>query len=143
MNASEDQLLRFLSGFAAMSEPERDAAIGALSAEQRDALLALADARKAAAGADLVAVLDAGHGGLDMLYRVTEPADLFAAISLAVRERPELVVEALFAAVVAHRGWAGSEPAAVAALREQWIWHVHERVVAAGTGDAQERDRRE
>jgi hypothetical protein len=130
MNADEDWLLRFLSEFAAMSEQARDAAIDALPPERRDALLALAEARAATAEADLVGALDAGHGGLERLYEVTQPADLFAVISLAARDRPNLLVEALFAAVVIHRGWAKGEPASIVALREQWIWHVHEQISA-------------
>jgi hypothetical protein len=124
----DDWLLRFLSEFAAMPEQEREAAIDALPPEQREALLALADARADAAEADLVAALDEGHAGLDRLYRVSDPAELFAAIGLAAKENPQLVVEALFAAVVAHRSWAPGEPPAIVALREQWIWHVHELI---------------
>jgi hypothetical protein len=131
-DAGEDWLLRFLAEFAAMPEHERGAAIDALAPERRDALLALADARAEAGEADLVAALDEGHGGLDRLYRVSDPAELFAAIQLAARENPQLVVEALFAAVVAHRSWAPGEPPAIVALREQWIWHVHERIQAHG-----------
>jgi hypothetical protein len=131
MHADQDWLVKFLSEFATMSEEERDAAIDALSPEGRDALVALAEARSASAEADLIEILDAGHGGLDTLYEVNQPADLFAAINLAVRERPEIVVAALFAAVVVHRSWAKGEPAAVVALREEWIWHVHEQVRAA------------
>jgi hypothetical protein len=52
-------------------------------------------------------------------------------INLAVRRYPNIVVEALFAAVVLHRGWGEAEPAAIVALRERWHWHVHEQVVAA------------
>ncbi len=130
MNADEDWLLRFLSEFASMSEQARDAAIDALPLERRDALLALAEARAATAEADLVGALDAGHGGLERLYEVTQPADLFAVISLAARDRPNLLIEALFAAVVIHRGWAKGEPASIVALREQWIWHVHEQISA-------------
>jgi hypothetical protein len=130
MNADEDWLLRFLSEFASMSEQARDAAIDALPPERRDALLALAEARAATAEADLVGALDAGHGGLERLYEVTQPADLFAVISLAARDRPNLLIEALFAAVVIHRGWAKGEPASIVALREQWIWHVHEQISA-------------
>jgi len=130
MAEDEDWLLTFLRTFAAMSSEERDAAIDALSPEGRHALLLLADARAATAESDLMEVLDAGHGGLDRLYEVGEPADLLAVINLAVSERPNLVVAALFAAVVAHRGWAKTEQAAIVALREQWIWHVYEQVAA-------------
>ncbi len=130
MSADEDWLLRFLSEFASMSEQARDAAIDALPPERRDALLALAEARAATAEADLVGALDAGHGGLERLYEVAQPADLFAVISLAARDRPNLLIEALFAAVVIHRGWAKGEPASIVALREQWIWHVHEQISA-------------
>jgi hypothetical protein len=131
MSAGEDWLLRFLAEFASMSEQARDVAIDALAPERRAALLALAEAREAAAATDLVAALDAGHGGLERLYQVTEPADLFAAIDLAARDQPKLLIEALFAAVVIHRGWAKGEPEAIVALREQWIWHVHEQISAA------------
>ena len=127
----EDWLLRFLHEFASMSETQRDAAIDALPPEGRDALLALAEARNATAESDLIEVLDAGHGGLDRLYEATQPADLFAVINLAVRERPNIVVEALFAAVVLHRGWDEKVPAAFVALRERWHWHVHEQLTAA------------
>src|ERR1700690_4664948 len=72
-----DWLLRFLQEFASMSEQERDAAIDTLSPDQQGALVALADARTATAGADLVEVLDAGQGGLDRLYQLRQPADLF------------------------------------------------------------------
>ncbi len=128
MEAGNDWLLKFLSAFAAMSENERDAALDALSPESRDALLALAEVRAKTAETDLIGVLDDGHGGLERLYGVTEPSDLFAVINLAVRDRPELVVDALFAAVVVHRGWAHGHPAAILALREEWIWHVHEQI---------------
>jgi hypothetical protein len=69
----EDWVLRFLREFASMSEEERDAAIDALPPEVREGLLALAEAREATAGADLVEVLHAGHGGLDKLYELTQP----------------------------------------------------------------------
>jgi len=114
-----------------MSEEERDAVIEALPPEVREGLLALAEARQATAGADLVEVLDAGHGGLDKLYELTQPADLFAVINLAVRSYPNIVVEALFAAVVLHRGWSELEPAAIVALRERWHWHVYQQITAA------------
>lgn len=130
MIAGEDWLLRFLTEFASMSEAERDAAIDALLPESREALLALAEARTATGEVDLLDVLDAGHAGLERLYEVTDPADLFAVIHLAVKDRPNIVVEALFAAVVAHRGWARDEPQAIVDLRERWIWHVHEQISA-------------
>jgi hypothetical protein len=126
----EDWLLGFLNEFASMSEEQRDAAIDALSPADQDALVALAEARATAARADLIEVLDAGQGGLDKLYELVAPADLFAVINLAVREHPNIVVEALFAAVVLHRGWDQREPAAIVALREGWHWHVHERITA-------------
>jgi hypothetical protein len=129
--AEGDWLLRFLAEFASMSDAERDAAIETLSPEDREALLALSEARASASNADLIEVLDAGHAGLDRLYEVTQPADLFAVINLAAKGHPRLVVEALFAAVVAHRGWAEGEPAQIVALREQWIWHVYERIAEA------------
>ncbi len=59
---------------------------------------------------------------------MTHPTDLFTVINLAAGERPHLVVEALFAAVVLRRGWDRGEPSAMVALREQWHWHVHERL---------------
>ncbi|MGA2452603.1 MAG: hypothetical protein ABSG93_03700 [Solirubrobacteraceae bacterium] len=121
----EDWLLGFLYEFASMSEEERDAAVDALSPADRHALVALAEARAATADADLIEVLDAGQGGLDKLYELTQPADLYAVIDLAAREHPNLVVEALFAAVVLHRGWDQEVPAAMVALREGWHWHVH------------------
>jgi hypothetical protein len=52
-------------------------------------------------------------------------------IDLAAAERPALVVEALFAAVVLHRGPYDEEPRAIVELREQWHWHVHALVDAA------------
>ncbi len=131
----EDWLLRFLHEFASMSEEERDAAIDALSPADRDALVALADVRAATAGADLVQILDAGQSGLDKLYELTQPVDLFTVITLAVREHPNIVVEAMFAAVVLHRGWHEQEPAAIVALREAWHWHVYERIGAAPSED--------
>jgi hypothetical protein len=124
----EDWLLRFLYSFVSMSEAQRDAAIDALSPEDRDALMALAEARSATAEADLIGILDAGHVGLDKLYELREPADLFAVINLAVREHPNIVIEALFAAVVLHRNWDEHEPAAIEALREGWHWRVHEQI---------------
>jgi hypothetical protein len=136
MNADDgDWLLRFLHEFASMSEQERDAAIDTLSPEERGALVALADARTATAGADLIEVMDAGQSGLDRLYELTQPADLFAVINLALTEHPNLVVEALFAAVVLHRGWNKEEPAAIIALREQWHWHLHEQLGTAAPPD--------
>jgi hypothetical protein len=135
----EDWLLKFLSEFASMPEDDRDAAIEALSAERRDALVAFAEARETSAGANLIDVLDAGHGGLEKLHEATQPADLLTVINLAIKERPNIVAEALFAAVVVHRGWTGAEPPAIAALREQWIWHVHELIQAAREGDADDR----
>jgi hypothetical protein len=127
----EDWLLRFLCSFASMSEAQRDAAIDALSPEDRGALMALAEARAATAEADLIEILDAGHVGLDKLYELREPSDLFAVINLAVKEHPNIVVEALFAAVVLHRNWDEHDPAAIEALREGWHWRVHEQVDAA------------
>ncbi len=127
----QDWLVSFLREFAAMSEEERDAMIDTLPPQGRDALLALAAARAATAEADLIEVLDAGQGGLDKLYELIQPADLYTVINLAVREHPSIVVEALFAAVVLHRGWDEREPAAIVALREAWHWHVYERIAAA------------
>ena len=127
----EDWLLRFLYEFASMSEEQRDAAIDALSPADRRSLLALAEARAATAETDLIEILDAGQAGLDKLYELTRPAELFAVINLAVRERPNIVVEALFAAVVLHQGWDQGEPAAIVALREQWHWHVYDQIRAA------------
>jgi hypothetical protein len=124
----EDWLVKFLQGFASMSEEERDAAIDALPPENRDAIVALAEQRATTAATNLVEVLDAGQAGLDKLYEVIEPADLFTVINLAVHEQPNIVVEALFAAVVLHRGWDEGEPAAIVALREQWHWHVYDQI---------------
>ena len=150
MSAAGDQdwLLKFLNEFAAMSEEERDAAIDALPPEGRDALVALAEARAATADADLIGVLDAGHAGLDRLYELTHADDLFAVINLAVRDRPNIVVEALFAAVVLHRSWDEGEPASINELRERWHWHVHDLISAeqehrrgdAGTGQGEDRE---
>jgi hypothetical protein len=56
--------------------------------------------------------------------------DLYTLIALAVRQHPNIVVEALFAAVVLHRGWDQEEPSEILALREQWHWHVHEQFAA-------------
>jgi hypothetical protein len=132
MNVEEpDWVLRFLSEFASMSEDERDAAIDALPSEGRGALVALAEQRTATAEANLIEVLDGGQAGLEKLYDVTAPCDLFTVINLAAREHPNIVVEALFAAVVLHRNWHEQEPAEILALREAWHWHVHEGVVAA------------
>lgn len=141
----QDWLLKFLNEFAAMSEAERDAAIDALSPEGRDALVALAEARAATADADLIGVLDAGHAGLDRLYEVTQADDLYAVINLAVRDRPSIVVEALFAAVVLHRSWDEGEPASINELRERWHWHVHDLITAererAHAGEARKDER--
>jgi ElaA protein len=92
-------------------------------------------ARAAAADADLIGALDAGHGGLEQLYELTEPADLFAVVNLAAKDHPKLLIDALFAAVVVHRGWAKGEPRAIETLREQWIWHVHEQISATQDGE--------
>jgi hypothetical protein len=135
MAASEDRLLGFLHEFASMSERERDAAVEALSQADRDALLTLESARTATAKADLLEVLDSGHGGLDRLREVSDPTELLTVINLAARERPDLFVEALFAAVVLYRGWDAAEPAAILALREQWHWNVHQQLQAARTED--------
>jgi hypothetical protein len=129
---AEDWLLGFLEQFASMPEPEREAAIDALAPEARAALVALAEARAATAGTDMLEALDAGQGGLDRLHDVPDPVELLAAINLAVREQPNLVVEALFAAVVLHRRWDQQEPTAMLALRERWHWHVYEQISAAG-----------
>jgi hypothetical protein len=131
----KDWLLKFLNEFTSMSEEQRDAAIDALSAADRAALVALAEARAATAEADLVGVLDAGHAGLDKLYEMQQPADLFAVIDLAARQYPEILVEALFAAVIMHRRPDRQAPAAIVALREQWHWHVHDQLEAAERED--------
>jgi hypothetical protein len=128
MTPQDDWLLTFLSDFAAMSEGERDAAIDALPPERREALVALADVRADAGAVDLMAVLDAGHLGLEQLYEVADPVDLYAVLSLAARDRAQILVEALFAALVAHRGWEHGEPDDIADLRDRWVWHVHEQV---------------
>lgn len=124
----EDWLLKFLYEFASMSDEQRDAAIDALSPEHRSALIALADTRAATAEADLIEILDAGQIGLEKLYELSEPADLFAVINLAAREHPNILIEALFAAVVLHQGWDEQTPGAVVALREGWHWRVHRRL---------------
>jgi hypothetical protein len=126
-----DWLLRFLHEFASMSDVDRDAALDALAPPDREALVALAEARVATAEANLIEILDAGQGGLEKLYELTQPVDLFTVINLAVRERPNLVVEALFAALVLHRGGDQQAPDAIAALREGWHWHVHEEIASA------------
>ena len=123
----EDVVLGFLARFASMSEEERDAAVDALTQEERDALIALAQSRAVAAEEDLVRVLSSGNDGLERLREVREPSDLLTVINLAVRERPELVVEALFAALVIYRGWDSAEPEAVAELRERWHMHIHQQ----------------
>lgn len=124
----EDWLLGFLEEFSSLPDAERDAAIDALSPEARGALVALAEARAATAGTDMLEALDSGQGGLDRLNEVVDPVDLLAVINLAVREQPNLVVEALFAAVVLHRRWDQQEPSAMLALRERWHWHVYEQI---------------
>ncbi len=135
--AAEDWVPMFLQEFASMSEDERDAALDALSEEDRHALMTLAEVTSTTARTNLVEVLDSGQAGLDKLQELIEPADLYRVISLAARERPNLVVEALFAAVVLHRGWDKREPAAIVALREQWHWHVYEEIARAqGRGGA-------
>jgi DNA-binding NarL/FixJ family response regulator len=128
--AAEDWLVGFLRDFASLTEKERDAAIDALPPQERDAILALAEAREATPEVGLVQVLDAGQIGLEKLYELREPADLHTLITLAVRQHPNIVVEALFAAVVLHRGWDQEEPSEILALREQWHWHVHEQFAA-------------
>jgi hypothetical protein len=127
---AEDWLLKWLYDFASLPEEERDAALDALPPIVREGLLALANARAATADANLIEVLDAGQAGLEKLYELSEPADLFAVVHLAVSEHPNIVIEALFAAVVLHRGW-GATPAAMEALREQWHWHVHSQITEA------------
>jgi hypothetical protein len=132
VNAEEqDWLLRFLHEFASMSDIDRDAALDALAPADREALVALAEARVASARANLIEILDAGQGGLEKLSELTQPVDLFTVINLAASERPSLVVEALFAAVVLHRGWDQEVPPAIVALRERWHWHVHEQIGSA------------
>jgi len=128
--AAEDWLVGFLHDFASLSEEERDAAIDALPAEDRDAILALAEVKEATPETGLVQVLDAGQVGLEKLYELSEPGELHTLIALAVRQHPNIVVEALFAAVVLHRGWDQEEPSEILALREQWHWHVHEQFAA-------------
>ena len=125
--AAEDWLVGFLRDFASFSEEERDAAIDALRPADRDAILALAEVREVTPEGGLVQVLDAGQVGLEKLYELREPGDLYTLISLAVRQNPNIVVEALFAAVILHRGWDQEEPSEALALREQWHWHVHEQ----------------
>jgi hypothetical protein len=133
--AAEDWLVEFLRDFASLSEEERDAAIDALQPADRDAILALAEAREVAPEAGLVQVLDAGQVGLEKLYELREPGDLYTLLTLAVRQHPNIVVEALFAAVILHRGWDQEEPSKILALREQWHWHVHEQFSAQERGD--------
>ena len=103
--AAEDWLVEFLRDFASLSEEDRDAAIDALPPANRDAILALAEAREVTPEASLLQVLDAGQVGLEKLYELREPGDLYTLINLAVRQNPNIVVEALFAAVILHRGW--------------------------------------
>jgi hypothetical protein len=121
----DDVVLRFLARFATMSEQERDEALDALSPADRDALIALEEARRSTTGVDLLGVLSAGREGLEELSRTADPEDLLAVIELAAREQPELVVQALFAAVVfRHRG--DEQAAAVGVLLEQWQRQVGE-----------------
>ena len=131
MGADEDKLLGFLREFAVMSERERDAALEALAEDDRNALIALEAARAATADADLMEVLDSGHGGLDKLREVTDPTELLTVINLAARERPDLFADALFAAIVLYRGWGASQPTEIVRLRERWHWHVHQQVQSA------------
>jgi hypothetical protein len=83
--------------------------------------------------------LDAGQVGLEKLYELREPGDLYTLLNLAVRQHPNIVVEALFAAVILHRGWDQEEPSEILALREQWHWHVHEQFSARERGDDSQR----
>jgi hypothetical protein len=137
--AAEDWLVEFLRDFASLSEEDRDAAIDALPPANRDAILALAEAREVTPEASLLQVLDAGQVGLEKLYELREPGDLYTLVNLAVRQNPNIVVEALFAAVILHRGWDQEEPSEILALREQWHWHVHEQFSARERGDDSER----
>jgi hypothetical protein len=125
-SGEEDVVLAFLARFATMSEAERDAALDALSPLDREALIALEQARTSTAGADILGVLGTGWMGLEKLREVEQPIDLLAVIDLAAREHPELVVEALFAAVVLDRGDENGEISPMAALREQWRAQVRE-----------------
>jgi hypothetical protein len=136
MATDEDRLLVFLRDFARMSEQERDAAIEALPETDRGALADFAAARAATVGVDLMEVLDAGHGGLDKLREVPDPAQLLTVINLAARERPDLLAEALFAAIILYRGWGASQPAEIVRLREQWHWHVHQQIQREPEQDA-------
>ncbi len=133
--AAEDWLVGVPARLRFASEEERDAAIDALPPADRDAILALAEAREVTSEAGLVQVLDAGQVGLEKLYELREPGDLYTLLNLAVRQHPNIVVEALFAAVVLHRGWDQEEPSAILALREQWHWHVHEQFSARERGE--------
>jgi hypothetical protein len=137
--SAEDWLVGFLRDFAALSEEERDVVIDTLPPADRDAILALAEAREVTSETGLVQVLDAGQVGLEKLYELREPGDLYTLINLAVRQNPNIVVEALFAAVVLHRGWDQEEPSEILALREQWHWHVHERFAAREREDDSQR----
>src|ERR1700683_5467144 len=128
--ATEDWLVGFLRDFASLSEGGGDGAIGARPPADRDAILALAEAREVTPEAGLLQVLDAGQVGLEKLYELREPGDLYTLINLAVRQNPNIVVEALFAAVVLHRGWDQEEPSPILELREQWHWHMHEQFAA-------------
>jgi len=117
----EDVVLGFLARFAVMSEQERDEALDALSPADRDALIALQQARTSSADVDLLGILSAGREGLEQIRAMEDPVDLLAVIDLATRERPELVVHALFAAVVLGLLPDVADPAAIGALREQWL----------------------
>lgn len=120
-----------------MNDEEREAALEALPPQVRQGLLSLAQARETTAETDLVQALDAGQTGLEKLYELSQPADLFAVINLAVAEHPGLVVEALFAAVVLHQGWGEGVPPEMEELRERWHWHVHDRIAAEREQDAE------
>jgi hypothetical protein len=137
--AAEDWLVEFLRDFASLSEEERDAVIDALPPADRDAILALAEAREVTPEVDLVQVLDAGQVGLEKLYELREPGDLYTLIALAVRQHPNIVVEALFAAVVLLFFFKQKTAYEILALREQWHWHVHEQFSARERGDDSER----
>jgi hypothetical protein len=132
--AAEDWLVGFLRDFASLSEEERDVVIDTLPPADRDAILALAEARELTSETGLVQVLNAGQVGLEKLYELKEPGDLYTLINLAVRQNPNIVVEALFAAVVLHRGWDQEEPSPILELREQWHWHMNEQFAARERG---------
>ena len=141
-DSDADRIARLADELADMPREQGAAVIDALSPEDRAALQAFVMQRAAhnrereeadpdmaervrwASEADLLEVLDDGHGLVNDFREATPPTGLLAVIKLTVETDPSAAIAALFAAVVLSSEPDRETPPAIRELYEQWHRHA-------------------